>query len=232
MPEEHDRRRFLTAVVEDYTKTIYHLEEQLGSPVSTSVLAERLSVRPASVSGMLRKLDDLGYLDYVPYHGVKLSDAGRLAALAVVRRHRLVELFLFQVLGVPWDKVHDEAELLEHALSPSLCDLIAARLGEPEIDPHGDPIPTRDGEVAEVRHEQLAVVPCNVEVRVARVSDRDPEILRMLSAAGIAIGSVISVVSRVEGEGIIVDIGGSRHLLPAAVMAVTLVDPLPTSPPA
>src|SRR5580704_5697535 len=109
MSEDHEPRRSLSPAVEDYTKTIYHLEQDHDGPVSTAVLAERMGVRPASVSGMLRKLDDLGYLHYTPYHGVQLSANGRSAALMVIRRHRLIELFLSQVLGLTWDKVHDEA---------------------------------------------------------------------------------------------------------------------------
>jgi len=229
MPEEREHRRSLSPAVEDYTKTIYHLQQQFGGPVSTAVLAERLGVRPASVSGMLRKLDDLGYLDYVRYHGVRLSSAGEVAALMVVRRHRLLELFLFEVLGVPWDQVHDEAELLEHALSPGLCDLIAERLGDPALDPHGDPIPSRDGVLVEARHERLSAVVAGSEVRVARVSDRDPEVLRLLSSVGIAIGAVVSVIDRMDTGEVAVNVGGTIHLLPAPVVAVTLVDPLPVN---
>lgn len=229
MPEDLEHRRFLTVAVEDYTKTIYHLQAQLGGPVSTAALAERLAVRPASVSGMLRKLNDLGYLDYVRYHGVKLSDEGRLAALRVIRRHRLLELFLFEVLGVPWDEVHDEAELLEHALSPRLCDLIAARLGDPALDPHGDPIPSKDGVVVEVRHEQLSAVALGSVIRVSRVSDRNPEVLRLLSSVGIVIGTVVSVADRMDSGDVVVNIDGTMHLLPASVAAMTLVDPLSVS---
>src|ERR1700730_7053515 len=182
MADDHEPRRSLSPAVEDYAKAIYHLEQQLGGAVSTAALAERMAVRPASASGMLRKLDDLGYLQYAPYHGAQLSARGRLAALLVIRRHRLLELFLFQVLGVTWDKVHDEAEMLEHALSPGLCNLIAAYLGEPALDPHGDPIPNKDGVLIELRHERLSSVAPGGEVRIARVSDRDPAVLRLLSS--------------------------------------------------
>ena len=226
MATDRHHRRSLTAAVEDYIKTIYHLQQQLGGPVSTRALAERLAVQPASVSGMMRKLDDLGYIAYVRYHGVELSDVGRLAALRVVRRHRLLELFLFEVLGVPWDEVHDEAELLEHALSPGLCDRIATRLGDPALDPHGDPIPTRDGVVVEVHHDQLCGVAAGSEVQVARVSDRDPKVLSLLSSIGIGIGSAVSVVDHVDSGEVVVGVEGTRHLLPAPVAAVTLVDPL------
>jgi DtxR family Mn-dependent transcriptional regulator len=210
--------------VEDYAKAIYHLEQLVEGPVSTAVLAERLAVRPASVSGMLRKLDDLHYLEYVPYHGVRLSAVGRLAALMVIRRHRLLELFLFEVLGVTWDKVHDEAEKLEHALSPMLCDLIAARLGEPSVDPHGDPIPTGDGDVAETHHEKLSAVEPGRLVRVSRVSDRDPRVLRSLSSCGIALGSLISILDRRRSGDVKVDVSGEARILRAQVVNAVLVD--------
>ena len=128
--------------VEDYSKAIYALEQRVAEPVTTNALAERLGVTPASASGMVKRLGELGLVTHVPYRGVSLTDAGRRVALEVIRHHRLLELYLVEDLGVPWDRVHDEAEVLEHVLSEELEELIAAKLGNPTHDPHGDPIPT------------------------------------------------------------------------------------------
>src|SRR5271167_3392216 len=132
----------ISAAVQDYAKAVYALEARGGSAVSTNDLAERLGVTPASVSGMVRKLTEVGIVEHEPYRGVRLTDHGRRVALEVLRHHRLLELFLADELGMPWDRVHAEAEVLEHVLSEELEELIAARLGDPTVDPHGDPIPT------------------------------------------------------------------------------------------
>ena len=128
--------------MQDYAKALYALEARGGSAVSTNDLAARLGVTPGSVSGMVRKLTEVGIVEHQPYHGVRLTDQGRRVALEVLRHHRLLELFLAQELGMSWDRVHAEAEVLEHVLSEELEELIAARLGHPAVDPHGDPIPT------------------------------------------------------------------------------------------
>ncbi len=131
---------------------MYALEARKGSAVSTNELAERLGVTPGSVSAMLRKLSDVGLVEHERYHGVRLTEQGRRVALEVLRHHRLIELFLAEELGMPWDRVHDEAEVLEHVLSDELEGLIAARLGHPTVDPHGDPIPTAEFGIEE-RHD-------------------------------------------------------------------------------
>ena len=133
----------LTVAVEDYAKAIYRLEERAGS-ASTNDLAALLDVKPGSVSGMLRKLSSLGLVEHEPYRGVRLTEEGRRVALEVIRHHRLLELFLVQDLGMTEDEVHAEAEVLEHALSEELEELIARKLGDPTVDPHGDPIPSRE----------------------------------------------------------------------------------------
>src|SRR4029450_11584647 len=133
----------LTAAVEDYVKAVYMLELREGT-ASTTALAARLEVTPAAVSGMLPKLTALGLVEHEPYRGVRLTDRGRVVALEVVRHHRLLELFLVESLGMGWDEVHAEAEVLEHVLSEELEELIAAKLGNPTLDPHGDPIPSRE----------------------------------------------------------------------------------------
>src|SRR5436190_23835949 len=143
MPQELVQTTELTAAVQDYAKAIYTLETRDGT-VSMTALAERLNVRPASVSGMLRKLAALGLAEHEPYHGVRLTERGRKVALEVIRHHRLLELYLVENLGMSWDEVDAEAEVLEHVLSDQLEELIAAKLGDPTLDPHGDPIPSRE----------------------------------------------------------------------------------------
>lgn len=185
--------RSFSPAVEDYLKAIYRLQAETGEPVTTSALGDWLGVTAGSASGMLKKLDDLRLILYTPYHGVRLSATGWQAALAVVRRHRLLETFLAQMLGLSWDKVHAEAEVLEHAVSPGLCEVIAARLGDPRIDPHGDPIPTADGQVIEAPSQNLGSLRPRQRGKVVRVSDRDPGVLRLLTEHRIALGDVLEV---------------------------------------
>src|ERR1700761_1881574 len=147
-----------SSAVEDYAKAIYSLQTRSSEPVSTNALAERLQVTPGSASGMVKRLGELGLVDHVPYRGVTLTEAGRRVALEVIRHHRLLELYLVETLGVPWDRVHEEAEVLEHVLSDELEELIAAKLGDPTHDPHGDPIPTRDLTIEEAPTESLAAL--------------------------------------------------------------------------
>jgi DtxR family transcriptional regulator, Mn-dependent transcriptional regulator len=215
--------RSFSPAVEDYLKAIYRLQGEGGDPVTTSALGSWLGVTAPSASGMLKKLDDLRLVVYVPYRGVRLSAAGRRAALEVVRRHRLLEAFLAQTLGLSWDKVHDEAEALEHALSPGLCEVIAARLDDPRTDPHGDPIPTRDGQVAEAPGQNLDSLGPGQRGRVARVSDRDPAILRFLTARGIALGDMLEVKEARPGGAVTVRARSGTHLLDAAVTAAIKV---------
>src|ERR1700752_5180051 len=137
----HDQ---ISSATEDYAKAIYALQERGDDPVSTNALAERLGVTPASASGMVKRLGELGLVEQEPYRGVSLTEDGRRVALEVMRHHRLLELYLVETLGVPWDRVHQEAEVLEHVLSEELEELISAKLGDPTHDPHGDPIPTRE----------------------------------------------------------------------------------------
>jgi DtxR family transcriptional regulator, Mn-dependent transcriptional regulator len=216
--------RSFSPAVEDYLKAIYHVQGEGGEPVTTNALCGWLGVTAPSASGMLKKLDDLGFVVYVPYRGVQLSAAGRQMALGVVRRHRLLEAFLTETLGLPWDKVHDEAEALEHALSPELCELIAARLGDPRTDPHGDPIPTRDGQVVEAPSERLGSLGPGRRGRVTRVSDRDPRILRLLSERGIALGDVLEVRQVGPDGDVTVRAPSGTHRLDAAVAAAIRVE--------
>ncbi|MFZ0041722.1 MAG: metal-dependent transcriptional regulator [Solirubrobacteraceae bacterium] len=182
--------------VEDYTKAIYALQLRAEAPVSTNALAERLGVTAASASGMVKRLGELGLVSHRPYHGVALTAAGRRMALEVIRHHRLLELYLVESLGLPWDRVHQEAEVLEHVLSEELEELIAAKLGDPTVDPHGDPIPSRDLIITETATESLQSLEPGVSGVFARVSDSDPEMLRYLAERGIAPGDRFEVVER------------------------------------
>jgi DtxR family Mn-dependent transcriptional regulator len=203
-----------SAAVEDYAKAIYSLTGWGRETASTNDLAERLGVTAGSVSAMIKRLDEEGLVERVPYRGVRLTAEGSRVALAVLRRHRLLELFLAEVLEMPWEDVHGEAEVLEHALSENLAELIAAKLGDPEFDPHGDPIPSREGAIDEsetVSLDQLEPGECGVFVRV---SDSDPAMLRYLSDQGIAVGDDLEMVERQPFEGpCTVRIGTREHVL-------------------
>ena len=187
----------VSSAVQDYAKAIYSLEQRCaGGAVTTNALAERLGVSPASASGMVKKLDGLGLVEHVPYKGVVLTGRGMKVALEVLRHHRLLERYLAEELGVPWDRVHDEAEVLEHVLSEELEELIAAKLGHPTIDPHGDPIPTADLRIIERRTVSMEALDAGDTGRFVRISDSDPEMLRYLSARGIAPGDRFAVVDK------------------------------------
>src|SRR5215213_11544425 len=161
----------ISSAVEDYAKAIYALEARSTGEVTTTAIASRMGVTAASASGMVRKLCELELVSHEPYKGVQLTAKGARVALEVLRHHRLLELYLAEDLGVPWDRVHDEAEVLEHVLSEELEDLIAAKLGNPTRDPHGDPIPTRDLVIEEVPTESLADLDAGAEGCFVRVSD-------------------------------------------------------------
>jgi DtxR family transcriptional regulator, Mn-dependent transcriptional regulator len=183
--------------VEDYCKAIYTLQSRGETPVSTNALAQRLQITPGSVSAMLKRLDGEGLIARVPYRGVRLTPAGRRVALEVIRHHRLLELFLAETLQMPWDRVHAEAEVLEHVLSEELEELIAAKLGDPTRDPHGDPIPSAELELPERDYSRSLDSLGEGESGVfVRVSDADPEMLRYLSEHGISPGDRVRVTER------------------------------------
>jgi DtxR family Mn-dependent transcriptional regulator len=184
----------VSASIQDYAKAVYVLETREGEAVSTNELAERLGVTAGSVSAMVRKLSELGVVEHERYRGVRLTDHGRQVALEVLRHHRLIELFLAEELGMSWDRVHAEAEVLEHVLSEELEQLIATRLGNPTVDPHGDPIPTPAFEIEEGNTRSLDQLQPGVIGRFVRVSDSDPAMLRYLAAQGIALGDRLEVV--------------------------------------
>jgi DtxR family Mn-dependent transcriptional regulator len=214
-----------SAAVEDYAKAIYALEQREGAAVSTTALAERLDVTPASASGMVRRLGELGLVSHTPYHGVQLTAEGVRVALEVLRHHRLLELYLATSLDVPWDRVHDEAEVLEHVLSEELEALIAAKLGNPTRDPHGDPIPSADLVIEERPTERLADLEPGATGRLVRVSDSDPAMLRYLAERGIAPGDDFDVVDRQPFEGpLFVRFGEHVHVLGGALAAAMRVE--------
>lgn len=191
----------VTAPVEDYLKVIFELENAAGV-AGTNEIAAELGFAPASVSGMIRRLAEQGLITHERYRGARLTKAGRRAALRTIRRHRVIEAYLTTALGYPWDRVHDEAERLEHAASDELIDRMAAAIGEPTTDPHGAPIPTRDGTIADDPPlKGLDAVDVGARVMVDRVSDRDPEQLRYLAEIGIIPGRAVQVVSRAPFDG-------------------------------
>ena len=214
----------LTAPVEDYLKAVYDLERR-GGVAATNDLAHRLGVAPASVTGMVRRLADQGLLEYERYRGVRLTAAGRRAALRTLRRHRIIESYLATVLGYPWDRVHGEAERLEHAASDELIDRMAAALGDPAFDPHGAPIPTREGAVDERRHGALSELPDGTPARVVRVSDEDGGLLRHLAELSLVPGAEVTVIDRAPyGGALTLDVNGARVEVSVVAARQVLVD--------
>jgi DtxR family Mn-dependent transcriptional regulator len=220
----------LTGPVEDYLKAIYDLE-RVGEPATTNDIALQLRVSAASVSGMVRRLADQGLITHEPYRGVRLTSDGRHAALRTLRRHRILECYLTEVLGYPWDRVHDEAERLEHAASEELIERMAAALGDPVQDPHGAPIPTRDGRVEESTLRSLAEMGQGDRVRVRRMQDEDAERLRYLAELGIRPGALVRVLDKAPFDGPItlwVDdaAGGATRAIGVALADQVFVEPL------
>ncbi len=203
-----------SSAVEDYAKAIYALESRDGESVSTNALAERLAVTPASASGMVKRLADMGFVTHAPYRGVQLTPKGADVALEVIRHHRLLELYLAEALGMSWDRVHAEAEVLEHAISPELSALIAEKLGNPTRDPHGDPIPAPDGSIEETVTSPLAEMDEGERGFFTRMSDSDPEMLRYLTERGIAPGDRLEVLERQPFDGpLLVRFASGEHAL-------------------
>ena len=193
----------LSAVAQDYLKVIWNAQEWSREKVSTKMLAEKIGVSASTASESIRKLAEQGLVDHEKYGAVTLTESGRRAALAMVRRHRLLEAFLVKELGYSWDEVHDEAEVLEHAVSDRLVARIDAKLGFPQRDPHGDPIPGSDGRVPTPPARQLWSCVDGDIGTVARISDKDPEMLRYFDSIGISLDSRLRVVTRREFAGMI-----------------------------
>lgn len=198
----------LSRSVEDYLKAVYSLTEQGGS-ASTSDLAALLDVQPASVTGMVKRLAESGYLEHVPYRGVQLTGKGTREALRIIRRHRILETYLAERLGYSWEDVHREAERLEHAASDLLIDRMAAAMENPLHDPHGAPIPTRTGEIEETDFVTLADCAAGVDVQIRAVQDEDPQRLRYMEARGLLPGARVRVERRSRPDGPLhVQVGG------------------------
>lgn len=215
--------------VEDYLKAIYHLSGE-GGAAGTSAVAERLGVTAGSVTGMLKRLAEQGFVEHVPYYGAKLTDIGMERAVATIRRHRIIESFLVQVLGYAWDQVHEEAEALEHSASARLIDRMSEVLGMPEADPHGAPIPSAAGAFHERRYPSLADIESGSRAVLRRVSDEDPEALRYLAGMGMLPGTEIEVLERAPFEGPLkVRVGGregSEQVIGRRFAATLQVEPV------
>jgi DtxR family Mn-dependent transcriptional regulator len=215
-----------TPAVEDYLKAIYQLGEG-DRPVSTSAIAERLDIAAGSVTGMLKRLADQGLVEHVRYHGATLTVEGRDKALRLVRRHRVIELFLVEVMNYTWDRVHDEAERLEHAASDELVDRMARLLGEPLTDPHGSPIPAADGQLRVAAWPTLADLETGRPAVLRRVRDADPEALRYLAGLGLMPGADISVMDRAPLNGpLTIRVGKDSHVLGRELCGTILVEPI------
>lgn len=224
-----------STAVEDYLKRLY-LEQNAHAAdarsVSTGRLATLMEVTPGSATSMLKALAAAGLVDHELRRGARLTPAGEQLALHVLRRHRLLELFLVEVLGLDWSVVHEEAERLEHAVSDQVLDRIDAVLGHPSVDPHGDPIPRGDlsNHIETSRDASLMECPAEQPLRVTRVLDQDPEFLRFVQAEGIGPGSALTLQSRSRaGDAVVLLIDGRPLTIGSATAGKILVEPLPSS---
>ncbi len=201
--------------IEDYLKAIYKLEERGGSPpVSTGDVAQAMEVSPASASNMIKRLDELGFLTYEAYEGATLTDPGRTVALEVIRHHRLLELYLKEVMGFSWDEIHEEAEILEHHISERFESRIEEMLGNPERDPHGHPIPARDGSVDDLPTRSLADLGEGDAAAIDHVADEDGELLDLLEQRGLLPGATVEVVETRPLDGLlVVAVDGAEQLI-------------------
>ena len=215
-----------TQAIQDYIKAIFKLSGG-GQAASTSALAERLGVSAASVTGMLKKLDKLGFVTHSPYKGVELTEEGKKIALEMIRHHRLIELYLQKALGFTWDKVDAEAERLEHVISEEMEAAMAAFLGEPTEDPHGDPIPTKEGYMPETRFDRLSEIAPGQTVRIRRVKDSDADLLRYLGKLGMYPHVIVEVLDKGPFDGpLVVRVSKVQHSLGAQVTDSVFVEPV------
>ena len=190
--------------IEDYLKAVYKLEENEGAPVSTGDLAQAMGVSSASASNMIKRLDELDFLTYEAYEGATLTNPGRTVALEVIRHHRLLELYLKDVMGFSWDEIHEEAEILEHHISERFEDRIEEMLGHPERDPHGHPIPARDGTVDTLPTRSLADLVEGNAASIDHIADEDGELLDLLEQRGLLPGATVEVVDTRPLDGLLV----------------------------
>jgi DtxR family transcriptional regulator, Mn-dependent transcriptional regulator len=217
--------RVASLTIENYVKTIYLLCDGQSEPAAaTGKVATALEVSPGTVTSMLKTLKETGLAEYTPYEGVRLTESGRRLALRVLRRHRLIELFLAHTLNMSWDEVHEEAENMEHAVSDLLIDRIDEYLGHPQSDPHGDPIPKADGTVPEAAVTSLSEGHAQQHFRIERVLDQSPEFPRYLSEAGLSLGAEgIVVAHRPESGVITLEVNGAQTTLASSVAEKLLV---------
>jgi len=217
-PQRREERAGSSEAVEDYAKAIFSLQRRGGGAVSTNALAEHLGLSPGAVSGMLKRLDEMELVAHAPYRGVRLTAAGEKVALEVIRHHRLLESYLAEALGMPWDRVHAEAEVLEHHISDELGDLIADALGDPKRDPHGDPIPDHELSLPEDETRALAELEPGEGGVFTVVSDRDPRMLRYLAERDICPGVELKVEDKQPFDGpVLVRVGDKVHPLGGAL---------------
>jgi len=215
-----------TPAAEDYLKAIYNLSDE-GGPVSTSAIAERLGIAAGSVTGMLKRLAEQGLVEHVRYYGARLSERGRREAVRTIRRHRIIELFLVDVLGYTWDRVHAEAERLEHAASEELIDRMAQVLGRPAEDPHGAPIPTAEGELRERRLPTLLELEPGRRAILRRFADEDPAALRFLAGLDLLPGIEIEIVGDASAEGpVTLRVAGVEQVLGREIAGTIRVQPI------
>lgn len=198
---------------QDYLKAIYMLISR-GHEATNSAIAQGLGVTPASATNMVKRLAEAGLIEHVPYHGVQLTASGQQVALEMVRHHRLIELFLHDILDMPWDEVHVEAERLEHAISEEVEEAIARKLGYPAVDPHGDPIPDRNGQLAEATRLPLTELEPGHTAQLARVHVQDGERLRYLGELGLYPGAQVTILERTPFQGpLLITVNGERCML-------------------
>jgi DtxR family Mn-dependent transcriptional regulator len=211
--------------IENYVKTVYQTCVRQGnSPAGTGQIATALGVSPGTVTSMLKTLNESGLAEYTPYEGVNLTESGRNLALRVLRRHRLIELFLAQTLDLSWDEVHEEAENMEHAVSDHLIDRIEKCLGYPTADPHGDPIPRADGTMEVTQSRSLAAAAVGERFRLVRVLNQSPEFLRYLSECGLSLGIEGEVTANRREAGIVtITTGGATTTLAQDVAEKLLI---------
>ncbi|WP_263792115.1 MULTISPECIES: metal-dependent transcriptional regulator [Salinibacter] len=211
--------------IEDYLKALYKLEDDEGAPVSTGALAEAMDVSSASASNMIKRLGELEFLTYEAYEGATLTDPGRTVALEVLRHHRLLELYLKEVMGFSWDEIHEEAEILEHHISERFEDRIEEMLGHPERDPHGHPIPARDGSVDALPTRSLADLPKGDAASIDHVADEDGELLDLLEQRGLLPGATVEVADTRPLDGLlVVAVDGTEQLIGRPVAKKVVVE--------
>jgi DtxR family transcriptional regulator, Mn-dependent transcriptional regulator len=215
-----------SASAQDYLKAVLFLASE-DNAASTSKIAEQLGVAAASVTGMLKRLAERGLVEHVPYYGARLTEDGRAEAVRLVRRHRLIELFLVRMLGYEWDRVHEEAERMEHAVSDELVERIAVVLGQPVSDPHGAPIPERDRPFREPSLPTLAELAVGGRARLREVPDRDPEVLRYLAKLNFFPGNELVLIARAPSRGPLrVEIEGEEQHIGMELSEQIRVEPL------